>query len=226
MLNDVKEAYNKALTIQSGKKHLILCEGKDDECFLSVYLKSGIFPESVLDTIQVTQANGVNNLRKMVMLLVNTDGFSQLKSLLVIRDADDNIQSAKDSVKGAFSSAGLPIPKSEYKWAENGTIKTAFLLMPACSSQSQNGSLDDLCWELLSEKHGPLIQSEVHEFITSLEAAQKRTYSHKIKALVHTYFSSTEGLIASSLGRAAESGAFDWTSEKLIPLQDFLKTMV
>lgn len=224
MLNDIN-ADGKKLTIQPGKKHLILCEGNDDECFLSCFIKSGVLPEDLVDTVQVTQAHGVDNLRKMVLALINADGFSQLRSLLIIRDADDNIQSAKDSVKGAFSTANLPVPQAEYMWEDNSKIKTAFLLMPACSNISQNGSLDDLCWEILSEKHGKLIRNEVDGFISSLEVDGKRTYVHRKKALVRTYFSSTEGLITSSIGRAAEAGAFDWTSEKLYPLREFLKSI-
>lgn len=211
--------------IQLGTEHLVLCEGKDDSFFLSSFLKF-CFKKEDLQTIQVTQTAGVNNIRKMVSICVNSEGFSHLRSLLVIRDADNDIQSARDSVNGAFSNAGLPVPQFEYLWANNGLIKTAFLLMPTCSNESTTGTLDDLCWNILSDKHGPLIQSEIHDFISSLKADQKRSYSHETKAHLHTYFSTTEGLISSGIGRAAEAGAFDWTSERLTPLHRFLISMI
>ncbi len=213
-------------SIYPGTKHLILCEGKDDEGFLSSFLKSDVFSGTELSAVQVMQVQGVNNLRKTVMVLINADGFSDLSSLLIIRDADDNIRGAQDSVKSIFSAAGLPIPQNEYIWAREDSIKTAFLLMPSCSNQSQAGSLDDLCWKILSNKYGPVIQDEVNTFISSLETDQKRTFVHRKKALVHTYFSSTEQLIASGIGRAAESGAFDWTSPELVPLRDFIMSMI
>ena len=224
-MSSSRSAWNN-VTIDSDTKHLILCEGRDDKAFLSSFLDSGFLFPYDRDSVQVIQADGVDNLRKMVLALANMDGFQQLCSMLIIRDADDNIQSAQDSVKGAFAAALLPVPQTEYRWARSGTIKTAFLLMPACSSTSRSGSLDNLCWDILSEKHGDSIKEEVNGFIGSLEADGKRTYVHKSKALVHTYFSATEGLIASGVGRAAKAGAFDWNSEKLNPLRDFIKGMI
>lgn len=219
-------ADSRKLTILPGTKHLILCEGKDDKAFLMSFLKSGFLNQFDLNFIQVTKADGVDNIRKMVLVLVNTDGFQQIDSLLVIRDADNDIRSAQDSVKGAFAAAGLPVPQTEYQWERGDTIKTAFLLMPTCSNTSQKGALDDLCWDILSEKFEDSIKEEVNGFISSLEADKKRTYVHKSKALVHTYFSATEKLIASGIGRAADAGAFDWTSEILDPLRYFLKSMI
>jgi len=217
---------NGRVSIHEGTKHLILCEGKDDEQFISCFLNSDVFSDTDVTDIQVEQVRGVNNLRSTVLVLKNADGFSQLRSLLIVRDADENIGGARDSVKGIFKKADLPIPSSEHQWNDNGTLKTGFLLMPSCSSKSQIGALDDLCWDIISDKHGPLIRNDVVGFIDSLEYSGKRTFIHKSKALLHTYFSATEGLIASSIGRASESGAFDWHSEKLNSLRDFLKSMV
>ena len=217
---------NKRITILPGKKHLILCEGKDDESFISCFAGSGFLSRTDFDAIQVSQYYGKDNLRNTMRVLINADGFLQIRSLLVFRDADDNIKSAQDSVKGAFGLVGLPVPQTECQWQDNGTIKTGFLLMPSCSAQPQEGALEDLCWDILAEKHGPLIKEEVEGFIHSLEADAKRSYVHRNKAVLHTYFSATEGLISASVGRAAEAGAFDWTSEKLQPLRDFLISMV
>ena len=217
---------NTTFSILPKTKHLILCEGKDDEVFLNTFLKSDIFTQYDVEQVQVMQVHGKANYCNTVKVLVNADGFSHIQSLLIIRDADANLQSAADSVKGVFSSVSLPVPPTEYQWRSDGSIKTAFLLMPSCDSGSQSGMLEDLCWEILTEKHGPLIRGEVEGFIDSLENSGKRTYSHKSKALIHTYFSATDALIASSIGRASESGTFDWTSPKLTPLRDFIISML
>jgi len=217
---------NRRISILPGKEHLILCEGKDDEKFISCFLNSDVFSAVDVNIIQVQQVYGVDNLRLTVSVLTKSDGFSQLRSLLIIRDADNDIYSARQSVKGVFEKANLPIPPNEYQWNDNGKLKTGFLLMPLCSNESQTGALDDLCWNILSGKHGSLIRDDVACFIDSLEQAGKRSFIHKSKALLHTYFSATEGLIASSIGRASDAGAFDWHSEKLNSLKDFLISMV
>lgn len=222
----VRSAEVETLKISPNTEHFILCEGKDDEAFLTSFLASDTFSQLDVSSTQVAQAYGVPKIRNQVKLLTNADGFSQLRSFLIIRDADTDIQSARDNVKGAFLDAGLPVPQGEYQWESNGKIKTGFLLLPACAAQSQTGSLDDLCWGILSNKYGPVIREEVEQFIHSLENNGKRSYPHRTKALVHTYFSVTEELIAAGIGRAAKAGAFDWKSQKLQPLHDFLASMI
>ena len=213
-------------TIDDAAKHLILCEGKDDKGFLEQFMCSSAFSEHEMDEVQVLQFMGKDKLRKEMEVFYKSPGFSHISSLLVIRDADNNIRSAQDSVKDAFKANDLPFPDTEYKWASNGKIKTGFLLMPSCSSQSQTGALEDLCWKIITNKQGTFIHKEVEEFLQSLEKNEKREYSHKNKALLHTYFSATDKLIASSIGRAAEMGTFDWLSDELKPLHDFLVEMV
>lgn len=226
MPNEMNASSNSPWAIRPDARHLILCEGNDDYGFLNSYIQSSAFAENDMHEVQVMKVDGIPKMRSALLALCNSDGFSQLQSLLLIRDADTNVRSARDNIKGTFSEANLPVPEAEYLWADNGKIKTGFLLMPSCSDHSETGALEDLCWSILSEKHGTSICEEVGEFIHSLEMSEKRCFPHKSKALVHTYFSATDALIAASIGRAADSGAFDWESPVLQPLHDFLTSMI
>lgn len=221
-----KDKMQERQTIDDAAKHLILCEGKDDQGFLEQFMCSSAFSEHEMDDVQVLRYKGKDNLRNEMKAFCVAPGFSHICSLLVIRDADNNIESARDSVKDAFRERLLPVPDAEYIWASNERIKTGFLLMPSCSSHSQNGALEDLCWKIMTEKQGKSIHEEVETFLQTLEESEIRKYSHKNKALLHTYFSATDKLIAASIGRAAEMGAFDWSSPELKPLHDFLVEMV
>lgn len=212
--------------IPEGKRHLILCEGIEDEWFLKCYLDSYAFSDYDMSEIEVKQFRGINNIRNEMRVLPNVPGFSELRSILVVRDADDDIESAQDSVKDAFRLINLPIPQSEHEWFFKNTIKTGFLLMPSCSDKSQPGALEDLCWKIMTNKHGESIHKEVVGFIESLRQSGKRIYTHLNKAYIHTYFSATEGLISFNIGRAARAGAFDWSSPELDPLHSFLVSMV
>ena len=212
--------------ISGGTKHVILCEGKDDEDFLNFYINSDGFSQYDTSTIQVTQLGGKVSLRKKMAALSKVPGFDQIQSLLVIRDADNDVEGARKSVKGAFQAIDFPIPQSEHKWEYRDSIKTGFLLMPSCSEESQTGALEDLCWSIMTNKHGESICKEVVDFIESLKQSGKRTYTHLNKAYIHTYFSATEGLISFNIGRAARAGAFDWSSPELDPLHSFLVSMV
>ena len=210
MPNIARHSDNERFSINPGTEHLILCEGRDDESFLLHYINSSVFSE----------------YDRSVRTLPSQDGFSRLRSLLIIIDADKNPSSARDKVKGALQRAGLPFPGAEHQWSKKGALKTGYLLFPSCDEQSQAGALEDLCWELLNEKYGPLIRGEVDGFISSLEADGKRTIKHRMKSLLHTYFSATEELIASGIGRASEAGVFDWTSLNLDALRAFLVDMM
>ena len=53
---------------------------------------------------------------------------------MVVRDADNNVRSASDNVKGAFEDAGLPVPIEPCIWQSNQTPKTGFILMPTAES--------------------------------------------------------------------------------------------
>lgn len=216
----------KPIAIGEGTRHLILCEGSDDEQFIYCYLHSSAFINYDVKDVQLMQTSGKDNLRPRMKSLRNQENFSQLRSLLVIRDTDNSIRSAQDSVKGAFQAINLPVPEAEHKWNSSGPVKTGFVLLPSCGNKSQTGALEDLCWKTLTTKHGPSIREEVSRFIESLEQSGKRTYSHRNKALIHTYFSATDDLIAASIGRAAEAGAFDWLSPELNSLHSFLISMV
>ena len=217
---------NDRFAIRSNTKHLILCEGRDDVGFLLHYINSEVFSKYDRSVIQVDQMRGIDRMPAFIQSLPNQDGFSQLLSLLIIIDADRNARSAKDKVKGALSRADLPVPEAEHQWQDSKALKTGFLLFPSCSEQSQTGALEDLCWALINDKYGPSIRNEVDDFIEKLVADGKRVIKHRMKSLVHTYFSATEELIASGIGRAAEAGVFDWTSPKLDPLHSFLISML
>ena len=226
MPNIARHSDNERFSINPGTEHLILCEGRDDESFLLHYINSSIFSDYDRSVVQVDQMGGVDKMPAFVKTLPSQDGFSRLRSLLIIIDADKNPSSARDKVKGALQRAGLPFPGAEHQWSKKGALKTGYLLFPSCDEQSQAGALEDLCWELLNEKYGPLIRGEVDGFIGSLEADGKRTIKHRMKSLLHTYFSATEELIASGIGRASEAGVFDWTSLNLDALRDFLVDMM
>lgn len=226
MSNYASSSGSERFSIKPDTKHLVLCEGKDDVGFLLRYMNSDVFSGYVRSTVQIDQMRGVDKMPSFVRNLPNQEGFSQLRSLLIIIDADKDAQSAKDRVKGVLQRTGLPVPDAEHQWKDDGTLKTGFLLFPSCDAQSQNGALEDLCWDLLNDKHGPLIRDEIDGFIGSLERDGKREIKHRMKSLVHTYFSATEDLIASGIGRASEAGAFDWTSPMLRPLHDFIVSML
>ena len=210
------------------KQNLLLCEGRDAENFLIEYLNSDSLASCPFfsNDIQVMNFGGNEELPKFLEALKVLDGYDEVKSLLVIRDAERDIESAKSSVKKAFHNAALPVPEAPYRWTETGNensvaIKTGFLLFPTCDNNPAKGTLEDLCLNILSDKYVPILD-EIVDFMESLAQNEKRTFPHEFKTKLHTWFSVTDDFVSMKVGEAARAGAFNWESQKLLPLKDFL----
>lgn len=210
------------------KEHLILCEGRDAENFLIAYLNSTALSGQPIfaNDIQVMDFGGNEDLPKFLKAVQTYNGYDRVLSLLVIRDAERDAESAKQSIQSAFQGADLPVPEYPYQWTteqqKNGSLKTGFLLFPTCDNNTAEGTLEDLCLQILSEKRHEDILTEIERFMSSLHEKHGREFPHEFKTKLHTYFSVTDDYVSLKIGEAANAGAFNWNSPKLEPLKNFL----
>lgn len=208
-------------------KHIILCEGEDDKWFINWYLNSEQlkYQPAFSRDFQTFQMQGVTNLSDAMQLLKRTEGFDMVKSILAIRDADEDFESACDNVRAAFRKADFPVPSGPHVWT-NGPIKTAFLLFPSCDGTPMTGALEDLCMQILAEENVSPLLGEIEKFIFRLCSDQNRKLSHTRKSKLHTYFSVTDKFISLKVGEAAKAGAFNWNSDRIRPLTEFLEELI
>lgn len=211
----------KKIKIEEGTKHLILCEGKDAEGFLNEYLRQTVEQRSA---IQVLDFGGNPDLRKSLKLLRVTPGFSNLCSLLIIRDAETNAQAAFDQVRFALKDYHFAMPKTQGEW-EEGTPRTCFLLFPKFGKQIVPGTLEDLCMSILAENNVDDVIGRMGTFLNTLQQDGVRDFSHPHKTKLHTYFSITNDFVTKNIGLAAKAGAFNWSHPDLDPLKDCLSKM-
>ena len=83
-----------------------------------------------------------------------------------------------------------------------------------------------LCLSILAEDNNEAILLEIDKLIQTLGEKFDRKFSHEFKTKLHSYFSVTEGLISLKIGEAAKAKAFNWHSERLIPLRNFMAEMI
>lgn len=209
------------------KQFLIICEGRDAQEFLISYLNSEVLDSSshFSEDIQVIDFGGNDDLTKFLELLRNMENFDNVKSLLIIRDAETNFESAIQSIQKSLESNGLSIPKSPFMW-ENGTPKIGFLLFPNCSAESINGTLEDLCLSILSNAKAPELKQEIVYFMDTLKEKYHFNFSRPFKTKLYAYFSIHNDYVSLKIGEAAKAGAFDWNHENLAPLKEFLAKML
>lgn len=213
--------------IRDGMKHLILCEGRDEWNFLVSYLNSKALEErsEYSGTIQVEDFGGNEELPTKLMLWVRAPGFENLKSLIVIRDAESSAETASNCVIRAFEKAGLPVPTSPHHFVSDEKIKTGFLLFPECSSELRDGTLEDLCLSILEENDDAVL-NEVETFLSDLESRCVLSFPRRFKAKLHTYFSIEDKYVSLKIGEAAKAGAFNWYSSNLNQIKSFLSEMI
>lgn len=216
----------KILSIVIHKKHLILCEGKDEWRFLVRYLNSPALQENPFfsEDIEALDFGGNEDLSAYLAALKLIEGFSDIVSLLVIRDAELDAQKAVHQVQSALRANSLEVPAAQGKWT-NGTPKTCFLLFPALGTRECPGTLEDLCVTILDDTIAETPLEEIDAFVEHLEQDQKRAFSHRHKTRLHAYFSVNDKFVSMKVGEAADAGAFNWFHPNLDPLKDCLSKM-
>ena len=195
------------------KSRLLVVEGPDDSRFLSALLRH-LGREGEFD---IRSLEGVSNFSQMMQTFPGISGFAQVESLGVIRDADQNAQSAFQSVCSALGNAHLSVPERPLSIAGEKPRVSVFI-WPDCQSV---GTLETLC--LLSVRDDPAMDcvEQYFECLThQLETIPKTLH----KAHLHTFLASREkpGL---RLGEAAEKGYWPWDHAVFEPIKRFLLAM-
>ena len=84
------------------KPKLLLVEGIDE-----VRLFGALAKHIGAEDVQIRDYRGKDNLRLFLQVLPRVPGYSELKSIGVARDADENSDNAARSVRDALGAAGL-----------------------------------------------------------------------------------------------------------------------
>lgn len=208
------------------KKHLILCEGMDEWKFLVRYLNSPALQENSFFSkdIEVLDFGGNEELSAYLTALKGIQGYSDVVSLLIIRDAELDVQKAARQVQNALCTNGLEISPAQGQWSK-GVPKTCFLLFPALGTEDRPGTLEDLCLTILDDAAAETPLEEIDTFVEHLEEAREQPFSHRHKTRLHTYFSVNDKFVSMKVGEAADAGAFDWTHPNLESLKKCLSEM-
>ena len=208
----------------NGNPALLLCEGIDEAKFLIYYIQYLIKCDSSFNKIEVLDFGGVRDLTKYLQILSQQDGFEKVRTIAIIRDAENDWEAALQSVENSINHSGidrklfsdrpyylLPMPKKDGVW--------------------QNGTLENLCLDILNMNvndnfvnYSTLNYSR--EYIYNIEKKNNYNLSRQHKNLLHAYFSATNRFVNMKIGEAARAQAFDWDSKNLSNLREFLNVLV
>lgn len=197
-------------------KNLLLVEGKDEIYFFEKLLsKMGFIHE-----VQIIDIGGVERMRERLEALVLMPNFEAVQSIGIVRDADDSVQSAEQSVRDLLAHLKLPVATSHNTFERDGNgLQVGVYIMPGRDISGR--MLEDLCLKTIeTEPFLPLIE----QYLTDIESAGLQRPSNVAKAKVQIYLASQKKIVH-SLGLGAQRGYWDLENSSLDELKQFLNKL-
>ena len=195
----------------------VIVEGNDD-----VRLFRALATHLNIPNIEVRQYGGGDgrNLRRFLRTLTNSPGFTNIRSLAVVADANSSRDGRVQSIQDALSNAGLPTPASPLEIASDGRIRVGYLVVP---HNRGSGMIEDVCLD--SVKIDPAMEC-IDRYFECIErsAVSGPREVWGAKARVHAFLASRDRPDL-RLGEAAEAGIWEFEDDAFAPLRQLL-TMI
>ncbi|MBU1862549.1 MAG: hypothetical protein KKH94_02660 [Candidatus Omnitrophica bacterium] len=201
--------------IEIKKDKLLLVEGNDDQNFFQKLIQ-----EIALDSIQIISMNGKENFRAPnLKSVINTPGFKEVKSLGIIRDADENAENTFNSICAVLKECGLPEPTQPME-ITNTSLKVGILIIPP---STEKGQIEDLCLSSLKD------YSEMRCIDNYFKCLKKKLPSNKFpkelsKAKIQAFLASREESVP-HLGIAAQRSYFPLSNDVFGGIKKFLRSL-
>ena len=194
--------------IEIGSSVQLLVEGKDAENFFRGFVRRLSLPE-----IEVRDFGGVDQFRRVLAAFVVAPNFGTVRSIGVVRDAEQSAEAAFQSVRDSLARADLPTPGRPGESAgENPSVRV--LILPG---GGQPGMLETLLCRTLTEH--PMTQC-IDDFLRCAEESGQRV-RRPDKARAHAWLA-TQPLPHVSVGVAALKGYWNLDHEALEGVRRFL----
>lgn len=200
-----EEAPKRAWQIEKAK--LIVVEGKDDKVFFEAMLEHLMSKNE----IQVAMINGKSSYEKKLQGLVNSPDFQRIKSLGLVRDADDNAVCAFESMRNAVERIEFPNPEDK--------PHISFFVLPDAVSR---GKLETML--LRAADIDPAMKC-VNEYFGCLKKCGASLPSDEEKAKIQVFIASRPK-VPEHLGLAAHQGCWQWNNAVFEPLKDFISLLL
>ena len=198
------------------KPKILLVEGQDEVEFFKVLLKKKCLKEDfqIIDIAGRDKFN-INSL----MALKNIPEFEKVTSLAIIQDADDNDpQSRFDSICSTLKGCNLNPPAQIGSFNTASQPKVGIFILPDGKNE---GMLESLCLSTVGSKEKDIMKC-VNEFMMCVEKLDNKQPKNKEKACLQAFLSAMPE-DTRSIGVAAKKDYWDFDSDQLKPLLDFLK---
>lgn len=196
------------------QSHLLLVEGIDDAFFFEA-----LITRLNLCDIEIWPIGGVRDFKKKLGILKKLSGFEKIKSIGVIRDADENAAAAFDSVSQALRDNGLSAP-DRYGHRSTETPLTSIMILP--DGLESPGMLESLCLRAITDDPAMLCTEKYFECLHESRIYQREVDQDKAK--VYVYLAS-KNKPDKRLGESAQAGYWPFDNEVFDNVKRFLFEM-
>jgi hypothetical protein len=200
------------MAIEITKGNLLVVEGRDEELFFGALLK-----HMQLQNIQVIPIGGKTNLRPNLKALTLSPQFSEVSSLGVLRDANDDPSSAFGSVRDALIAVGLAAPQKPLVTAGDSPRVTVMIL----PEENSPGMLEGICLRAVENDRATSCVGQYFQCLREQNLSLPRNIS---KAKIQVFLASRSEA-GKRLGEAAQAGYWPWDHAAFEELKHFLSKL-
>ena len=186
----------------------LLVEGNDDRNFFEA-----LAGHLGLQDVQIQNFGGVNSLRRYLAGLAAAPGFSNVRRLGIVRDAEASPTSAFESVQSSLTNAQLPVPDGPMQ-ETTGTPAVSVLVLPDGQS---TGMLETLLCRTFADTPVDACLDDLFDCIHTAGVETKRPE----KARAHLWLA-TRPDPHLSVGVAAKRGYWPLDHPALADVRGFL----
>lgn len=196
--------------VEIRNRKMLFVEGTNDIGFFVQFLE-----KLKINEVYVTGVDGKSNFNKNLPLIKDVRGFSRVTHFGIVRDKDED--DAFQSIAKILEGMGL-IPPDRQGLFSKGSPAVGVFIMPG---QSVDGTmLEDLCLKTIENHPAMDCVNEFHQCVSHLPSPPKNPSKCKVQA----YLAAREEF-ANNVGLGAKKGYWDFDSECLKELKDFLENL-
>ena len=194
---------------------LLLVEGRDEVNLFDALMKHCLDAES---KVQVIDAGGKDRFpRNLKALYTAAQAGPSLRSIGVVRDADDDAAGAFRSVCGHIRNAGYEPPAVHGEFSDAAPSIGVFIV----PNGVEPGAIETLCRR---SKEGNEVARCVDEYLNCLDGNDAMQSTNEDKSFAHAYLAAMEDPVA-RVGEGAKQGVWDFESAAFEELSDFVREL-
>ena len=191
----------------------LLVEGNDERNFFEAFIED----LDLAKTVQIQVFDGKDQLHEFLPALAGATGFRDVKSIGIVRDADDSADAAFQSVRTCLTKAELPVPDHrEERVGERPSVSV--LILPGGGA---DGMLETLLCKTFA---GGPVDRCIQGFFRCVEESGSSIHRPD-KARVRAYLATTRDPHASA-GVAAKKGHWPLAHAAFNGVRRFLRSLV